>query len=166
LELEYLEATAPVGVLESLERAGLVTIAVAEGEVRLAHPLHGTVVRAVMPRSRARAILLAQAARLESAGPAGPAALRIAVWRPGRRGPARPGRLGPRRAPGPLRVRLPDGAAADRVGTRCGPGRGRGAAAGGGAVRAGRLRRRRAGPGPRPAAPGQRAHRPAAGGHP
>src|SRR5262245_52338287 len=81
LELEYLEAAAPVGVLESLERAGLVTIAVAEGEVRLAHPLHGTVVRAAMPRSRARAILLAQAARLEAAGPAGPAALRIAVWR-------------------------------------------------------------------------------------
>src|SRR5215475_7995434 len=81
LELEYLEATAPVGVLESLERAGLVTIAVAEGEVRLAHPLHGTVVRTVMPMSRARAILLAQAARVESAGPPGPAALRIAVWR-------------------------------------------------------------------------------------
>jgi hypothetical protein len=39
LELRYLEETAPLGVLESLERTGLVTIAVAEGEVRLAHPL-------------------------------------------------------------------------------------------------------------------------------
>jgi hypothetical protein len=81
LELEYLEAAAATGVLESLERAGLVTISAAEGEVRLAHPLHGTVVRAAMSTFRGRAILLAQAARLEAAGPAGPAALRIAVWR-------------------------------------------------------------------------------------
>ena len=69
-------------MLESLERAGLVTIAVAEGEVRLAHPLHGEVIRAAMPRLRARAILLAEAERLETSYPAdGPAALRIAVWR-------------------------------------------------------------------------------------
>jgi len=81
LELGYLETAAPVGVLESLERAGLVTIAVAEGEVRLAHPLHGTVIRAALPRSRARAILLAQTSRLEATSPAGPAALRIAMWR-------------------------------------------------------------------------------------
>ena len=40
LELSYLETAAPAGVLESLERAGLVTIAMAEGQVRLAHPLH------------------------------------------------------------------------------------------------------------------------------
>jgi DNA-binding CsgD family transcriptional regulator/tetratricopeptide (TPR) repeat protein len=82
LELGYLDTAAPAGVLESLERAGLVTIAVAEGQARLAHPLHGTVVRAAMPRSRARAILLAQAERLEDARAVpGPAALRIAVWR-------------------------------------------------------------------------------------
>src|SRR6516162_8137413 len=81
LELGYLEAAAPAGVLESLERAGLVTIAVTEGEVRLAHPLHGTVVRTAVPRSRARAVLLAQASRLEAASPSGPAALRIAIWR-------------------------------------------------------------------------------------
>jgi len=82
LELGYLEAAAPSGVLESLERAGLVTIAVGAGEVRLAHPLHGKVVRAAMPRLRARAILLAEAERLEALDPAlGPAALRIAVWR-------------------------------------------------------------------------------------
>ena len=82
LELGYLETAAPFGVLESLERAGLVTIAVADGEVRLAHPLHGEVIRAAMPRLRARAILLAEAERLETSYPAhGPAALRIAVWR-------------------------------------------------------------------------------------
>src|SRR5215469_9203846 len=69
LELEYLETIAPDGVLESLERAGLVAIAVAEGEVRLAHPLHGKVIRAVMPKARARAILLAQAGRLEATSP-------------------------------------------------------------------------------------------------
>ncbi len=82
LELGYLETTAPAGVLESLERAGLATIAVADGQVRLAHPLHAKVVRAAMPRLRARAILLAQAERLEALNTApGPSALRIAVWR-------------------------------------------------------------------------------------
>jgi DNA-binding CsgD family transcriptional regulator len=81
VELSYLETAAPAGVLESLERAALVTITVGDGQVRLAHPLHGKVVRAAMPRSRARAILLAQANRLEAAAPTGIAALRIAVWR-------------------------------------------------------------------------------------
>jgi DNA-binding CsgD family transcriptional regulator len=82
LELGYLEATIPTAVLESLERAGLVTIAVDGQEARLAHPVYGRVVRAAMPRSRARAILLAQADRLEAANPVpGPAALRIATWR-------------------------------------------------------------------------------------
>ena len=78
LELGYLETTAPYGVLESLEQAGLVTIDVADGEARLAHPLHGEVIRAHMPRLRARAILLAEAERLEGQDPD---ALRIAVWR-------------------------------------------------------------------------------------
>jgi DNA-binding CsgD family transcriptional regulator len=82
LELGYLETVAPSGVLESLERAGLVTIAVDDWEVRLAHPLHGEVVRAAMPRLRARAILLAEAGRLEALNPdPGPASLRIAIWR-------------------------------------------------------------------------------------
>jgi DNA-binding CsgD family transcriptional regulator len=80
LDLSYLETVASTEVLESLERAGL--IAVADWEVRLTHPLHGEVVRAGMSRLRARAILLAEAARLEAADPdPGPAALRIAVWR-------------------------------------------------------------------------------------
>ena len=82
LEIGYLEATAAPGVLESLERAGLVTIAVADQEVSLAHPLHGEVIRAAMPKLRARAILLAEAERLEQSNLAqGPAALRIARWR-------------------------------------------------------------------------------------
>jgi DNA-binding CsgD family transcriptional regulator len=82
LDLGYLEAVAPFGVLESLERAGLVTIAVADGEVSLAHPLQGEVVRAALPKLRARAILLAEAERLEAVDPdPGPASLRIAVWR-------------------------------------------------------------------------------------
>ncbi len=80
LELGYLEAAVSSAVLEPLERAGLVTVAA--GQMRLTHPLHGEVVRAAMPRLRARAILLAQADRLEALNPApGPAALRIAVWR-------------------------------------------------------------------------------------
>src|SRR5215469_7362775 len=106
LELGYLEATAPAGVLESLERAGLVVISIADQVARLAHPMHARVVRAAMPQSRARAALLAQADRLESAlsvrhplaasgaatspaatAPAAtaptatPAALRVALWR-------------------------------------------------------------------------------------
>lgn len=82
LELRYLETAVPSGVLESLERAGLVTLAIADGEVRLAHPLHAEVVRATMPRLRARTILLAEAERLEEmSGSPGPAALRTAVWR-------------------------------------------------------------------------------------
>jgi DNA-binding CsgD family transcriptional regulator len=82
VELDYLDATAPYGVLESLERAGLITVNLDKGEVRLAHPLHAEVVRASMPSTRARAILLRQAERAEAAGPAlGSAALRSAVWR-------------------------------------------------------------------------------------
>ena len=80
LDLGYLETVAPAHVLESLERAGL--IAFDDWKVRLAHPLHGEVVRAAMPRMRTRAILLAEAERLEVASPdPGPEALRIAVWR-------------------------------------------------------------------------------------
>src|SRR5215468_11459647 len=58
LELGYLETVTPAGVLESLERAGLVTISVVDGQVRLAHPLHAKVVRAALPKLRARAIFL------------------------------------------------------------------------------------------------------------
>jgi hypothetical protein len=112
LELDYLETAAPLGVLESLERAGLVTINVTAGEVRLAHPLHGKVIRAATPRSHARTILLAQAERLAATRPTGPAVLQIAVWQ--LEAGARPGRPGPRRTPGPLRARLPPRTPADR----------------------------------------------------
>src|SRR5499427_7555948 len=74
--------SAPARVLESLERAGLVTITVDDGQVRLAHPLHARVVRAGMPKLRARAVLLAQAERLAAGGSTlGRVELRIAVWR-------------------------------------------------------------------------------------
>jgi hypothetical protein len=49
VELGYLDAMAPYGVLESLERAGLVTVSLEDGEVRLAHPVHAEVVRASIP---------------------------------------------------------------------------------------------------------------------
>lgn len=81
LELGYLETIASDGVLESLERTGLVTLAISEGEMHLAHPIYGKVIRAVMPRSRARTLLLAEADRLEAANPDAPDALRIAMWR-------------------------------------------------------------------------------------
>jgi len=91
VELSYLETTIPSWILESLERAGLVTIAVTEDEIRLAHPMHGKVVRASMSRLRTRSILLAEADRLDAqhqlSGQAAPdarsgqAALRIATWR-------------------------------------------------------------------------------------
>ena len=82
VELGYLETVAPAGVLESLEQAGLVTITVTDGQVRLAHPLHARVVRAGLPKLRARAVLLAQAERLAAGGSTlGRVELRIAVWR-------------------------------------------------------------------------------------
>jgi DNA-binding CsgD family transcriptional regulator/tetratricopeptide (TPR) repeat protein len=82
LELGYFQAAVPAGVIEALEAAGLVTISLTEGEVRLAHPVHAEVVRAAIPRVRARAILLAEADRLEGSEPTGgTAALRITVWR-------------------------------------------------------------------------------------
>src|SRR5262249_55615479 len=120
-------------VLESLERAGLVTITVADGQVRLAHPLHAKVVRAAMPKLRARAVLLAQAERLAAAGAApGPSELRIAVWRPG--AGAQPDPAAPRRPPGARRARLPYGAAAGGGGAQRATGRGRCVAARRGAV--------------------------------
>jgi DNA-binding CsgD family transcriptional regulator len=82
LPLADVEARGVAPVLEFLERAGLVNVTVDEGDVRLAHPLHAEVVRAAMPRSRARTILLAEADRLEADAPAAnAAALRIAQWR-------------------------------------------------------------------------------------
>jgi DNA-binding CsgD family transcriptional regulator len=82
LALDYLETVAPEAVLESLEQAGLLTIGTAEGQVELAHPIHGDVVRASVSTVRTRAILLAEADRLEALDPTpGPGALRIALWR-------------------------------------------------------------------------------------
>jgi DNA-binding CsgD family transcriptional regulator len=82
MELGTLDTSVPAEVLESLERAGLLTINLEHQEVRLAHPLHAEVVRASMPAMRARTILLREAERLEASGSgSGPAPLRSAVWR-------------------------------------------------------------------------------------
>ena len=79
LERDYLAAGSE-DVIDHLEQAGLVIVD--SGQVSLAHPLHGEVVRAAMPRLRARTILLTQAERLEALSSVpGPAALRTAVWR-------------------------------------------------------------------------------------
>src|SRR5262249_5762959 len=107
VELSYLETAAPAAVLESLDRPALVTITAGEGQVRLAHPMHGKVVRAAMPRSRARAILLAQADRLEAAGPTDAAALRIALWRLDAGGRPDPAVLGRGAPPAPFAPRFP-----------------------------------------------------------
>lgn len=80
-ELSYVETAFPADVIESLERAGLVTVDVTDGQVRLAHPVHAEVVRGAMPRSRARAVLRAESERLTALHPEpGPATLQIAVW--------------------------------------------------------------------------------------
>jgi DNA-binding CsgD family transcriptional regulator len=82
VELSYLEATVPYEVLESLERAGLMMVNLEDGDARLAHPLHAEVVRALMPATRARNILVTEAGRLEASGyTSASAALRSAVWR-------------------------------------------------------------------------------------
>jgi hypothetical protein len=137
LESGVLETIAPADVLESLERPGL--IAVTNWEVRLAHPLHGEVVRAAVPRLRTRGILLAEADRLEASHPdPGPAALRIAVWRLDAGGQPDPAIL-VRGAHLARRARLPPRAQADRGGARRKGRRGRRAAPGRGAVRDGRV---------------------------
>ncbi|WP_410965016.1 hypothetical protein, partial [Salmonella sp. SAL04286] len=89
--------------------AGLVVISIPDQAVRLAHPMHARVVRAAMPQSRARATLLSQADRLETAPPVPEQsdALRIALWRLDAGGRPDPGHGDPRRPPGPVRARLP-----------------------------------------------------------
>jgi ATP/maltotriose-dependent transcriptional regulator MalT len=82
VDLDYLDTVAPFGLLEALERSGLLAVSLADREVRLAHPLHAEVVRASLPATRARQILRAEAGRLEASGStSGPAVLRSAVWR-------------------------------------------------------------------------------------
>ena len=82
--LGQLERVAGLGVLEALERDGLVAIR-SDGRresVRLTHPLHGEVVRAGLPALRARSILLEQADWVEAHGTRRREdPIRIATWR-------------------------------------------------------------------------------------
>ena len=68
--LGRLEAAAGLTVLEALERDGLITVRTdgRRESVRLAHPLHGEVLRAGMSALRRRSILLAEAEALEGLG--------------------------------------------------------------------------------------------------
>ena len=94
--LAQLEAAAGITVLEGLEVQGLIAIRT-DGRrevVRLAHPLHGQVLRAGLPVLRRRSILLAQAAFVEAAGARRREdPLRIATWRLEATGRADPGLL-------------------------------------------------------------------------
>jgi DNA-binding CsgD family transcriptional regulator len=84
LALGRLEAAAGLTALEDLERDGLIAVR-SDGRresVRLAHPLHGEVLRAGLPRLRARSILLAEAEAIEACGARRREdPLRIACWR-------------------------------------------------------------------------------------
>jgi DNA-binding CsgD family transcriptional regulator/tetratricopeptide (TPR) repeat protein len=84
LALSRLEAAAGLAALEALERDGLIAVH-NDGRresVRLAHPLHGEVLRAGLPRLRARSILLAEAEAIENSGARRREdPLRIACWR-------------------------------------------------------------------------------------
>ncbi len=84
LALARLEADAGLPVLEELEGDGLIAVSndARRESVRLAHPLHGEVLRAALPRLRARSILLAEAAAIEACGARRREdPLRIACWR-------------------------------------------------------------------------------------
>ncbi len=79
-----LETAAGLMVLEGLERDGLITVRTdaRRESVRLAHPLHGDVLRASLPALRRRSILLRQAATVEDWGARRREdPLRIATWR-------------------------------------------------------------------------------------
>jgi DNA-binding CsgD family transcriptional regulator len=84
LELADLEPAAPAAVIAQLERSGLVESSREQGRTRLrvAHPLHGEVLRSELPVLRRSELLQAQIARLEARGLAGPDdQLRCAQWR-------------------------------------------------------------------------------------
>ncbi|MFF8848337.1 AAA family ATPase, partial [Streptomyces sp. NPDC015127] len=84
LSLNGAEAVAPLGVLDSLEDAGLVRRATdrRRTSVMLAHPLYSEILRARVPYLRRREILLRQADLVESRGSRRHGdALRTASWR-------------------------------------------------------------------------------------
>jgi DNA-binding CsgD family transcriptional regulator len=82
--LAQLDATVGLQLLDDLEQQGLIAIRRDQRReaVRLAHPLHGEVLRAALPVLRRRSILLAQADRVEAWGARRREdALRVATWR-------------------------------------------------------------------------------------
>ncbi len=96
LGLGQLEASAGLPVLEELERQGLIAVRTdgRRESVRLAHPLHGEVLRARMPALRRRSILLRQAEAVEAWGARRrDDAARIATWRLEATGRGDPGLL-------------------------------------------------------------------------
>ena len=84
LGLARLEADTGLAVLEDLDRDGLIVVT-RDGRresVRLAHPLHGEVLRASITPLRRRAILLAEAEAIEAHGARRREdPIRIATWR-------------------------------------------------------------------------------------
>ena len=96
LGLGQLEASAGLPVLEELERQSLIAVRTdgRRESVRLAHPLHGEVLRARMPALRRRSILLRQAEAVEAWGARRrDDATRIATWRLEATGRGDPGLL-------------------------------------------------------------------------
>ncbi len=96
LGLGQLEASAGLPVLEELERQSLIAVRTdgRRESVRLAHPLHGEVLRARMPALRRRSILLRQAEAVEAWGARRrDDAARIATWRLEATGRGDPGLL-------------------------------------------------------------------------
>ena len=84
LGLGQLEAEADLTMLEDLEREGLIVVRTdgRRESVRLAHPLHGDVLRSKLPALRRRSILLRQAEAVEAWGARRREdASRIATWR-------------------------------------------------------------------------------------
>ncbi|HEY5012535.1 MAG TPA: AAA family ATPase, partial [Acidimicrobiia bacterium] len=70
LELAELDGAASASVIEGLERSGLVEAVREQGRtlVRLAHPLHGEVLRSELPELRKTEMLRARVAELEARG--------------------------------------------------------------------------------------------------
>ncbi len=96
LGLGQLEASFGLSALEALERNGLISVHT-DGQresVRLAHPMHGEVLKEGLPALRSRSILLAQADAVQACGARRREdPIRVATWRLAATGRADPGLL-------------------------------------------------------------------------
>jgi predicted ATPase len=122
--LETLQSLADEAAVEALEARHLITVEQSGNRmlVRFAHPIYGEVTFASMPRSRARRVMRALAARLERTGAHRPDdLLRLALWRLDGGSCAQPGSAAGGRQAGPGRIRRRAGraprASRDRHGT-------------------------------------------------